>query len=128
LLLKEHSKVVERWRQETDQVVVSIVSRIEIFQGRYATMLKAANGSDLKLAQQRLDRAERDLRPFDVLPITDAVGAKFDELLRSKRTQQVGRADLLIACVVLSRNATLVTRNIKDFKRVPGLRLENWAD
>jgi len=38
------------------------------------------------------------------------------------------RADMLIACIALGHKARLVTRNLKDYKDVPGLRLENWAD
>jgi tRNA(fMet)-specific endonuclease VapC len=36
--------------------------------------------------------------------------------------------DLRIASIVLACDAILVTRNASDFRRVPGLRIENWAD
>ena len=38
------------------------------------------------------------------------------------------RADLLIAIIALANHGTLVTRNLKDFRLVPGLQVENWAD
>ena len=40
--------------------------------------------------------------------------------------QQVGTQDLKIACNCLALDATLLTRNVADFKPVPGLRVENW--
>lgn len=36
--------------------------------------------------------------------------------------------DLRIACIALAHDATLVTRNTKDFAHVPNLKVENWAD
>jgi tRNA(fMet)-specific endonuclease VapC len=39
-----------------------------------------------------------------------------------------GRGDLLIASIALAFQAILVTRNTKDFQRIGGLRVENWAD
>ena len=39
----------------------------------------------------------------------------------------IGANDLLIACHALALNATLVTNNTSEFKRVTGLQLENWA-
>ena len=38
------------------------------------------------------------------------------------------RGDLLTACIALAHDATLVTRNTRDFAVVPGLKIENWAD
>jgi predicted nucleic acid-binding protein len=35
---------------------------------------------------------------------------------------------LLIAAIVLANRATLVSRNLTDFRQVPGLQVENWAD
>ena len=35
--------------------------------------------------------------------------------------------DMLIAAHALSLGVRLVTNNVKEFKRVPGLRVENWA-
>ncbi len=42
--------------------------------------------------------------------------------------EKIGRADLLIAAITLAREATLVTRNVKHFRQVPGLKVENWVD
>jgi tRNA(fMet)-specific endonuclease VapC len=41
---------------------------------------------------------------------------------------RIGTMDLKIACIVLAHDATLLTRNERDFSMVPGLRFENWLD
>jgi len=35
---------------------------------------------------------------------------------------------LLIAAITLANRATIVTRNEKDFRKIPGFRVENWVD
>ncbi|MEJ8856439.1 type II toxin-antitoxin system VapC family toxin [Variovorax robiniae] len=40
----------------------------------------------------------------------------------------IGPYDLLIAAIALAHNLTVVTRNVREFSRVPGLRVENWYD
>ena len=39
----------------------------------------------------------------------------------------VGGMDLRIAAIALENNATVVTRNVVDFQRIPGLLIEDWA-
>ncbi|HEV7406586.1 MAG TPA: type II toxin-antitoxin system VapC family toxin [Chthoniobacteraceae bacterium] len=41
---------------------------------------------------------------------------------------RIGTLDLKIACIVLAHDATLLTRNERDFSLVPDLRFENWLD
>lgn len=43
-----------------------------------------------------------------------------------QRGQVVPAADLMIGCVALAHDLTLVTHNTKDFVLVPGLRLDDW--
>ena len=47
--------------------------------------------------------------------------------LLEKRGRPIGSMDLLIAAHALRLNVRLVTNNMREFKRVPGLRVENWA-
>ena len=44
-----------------------------------------------------------------------------------KKGKTIGSNDLLIAAHALSLNLILVTNNEKEFKRVDGLKIENWA-
>lgn len=128
-LLVDHPRVLERLRQEKDVVATTIISRIEILRGRFAVVLTAADGQELQRAQQRLDQTVAKLAGVPlVIPINEAAANEFDRLRENKKLKKIGRADLLIACITLAQRATLVTRNVKDFRQVPGLQIENWMD
>ena len=47
--------------------------------------------------------------------------------LLEKKGRPIGSMDMLIAAHALSVGARLVTNNVEEFKRVPGLRVENWV-
>lgn len=127
--LRNHARVVERMQSTTDEVAITIVSRIETLQGRFDSLMKAADGIALQRGQQRLDEAEQLLAKIPtVLPIDATGAAEFDRLRQNKKLRKIGRGDLLIAAITLAHRATLVTRNLKDFRQVPGLRVENWID
>ncbi len=48
-------------------------------------------------------------------------------LLHTRGTP-IGPYDVQMAGIALSKNLTIVTRNTREFERVPGLRVENWYD
>lgn len=54
----------------------------------------------------------------------DSAAAREFERLRSMRLR-VGTMDLEIAAIALARNATLLSRNLADFRRIPGLSTED---
>jgi tRNA(fMet)-specific endonuclease VapC len=43
------------------------------------------------------------------------------------RQEPIGERDLLIAAIALANDLTVVTGNIRESRRVPGLRVEDWA-
>jgi len=47
--------------------------------------------------------------------------------LLEKKGRPIGSMDLLIAAHALSLSVRLVTNNVEEFKRVPGLRVDNWV-
>jgi tRNA(fMet)-specific endonuclease VapC len=128
LLLQGHERVTARRAQVTEEVALTVVTRIEVLQGRFAFVLKAEDGEKLLRAQQRLAENERDLEQFIVLGIEAAAAAEFGRLRQNKKLKKIGRADLLIAAITLANRATLVTRNLKDFRQVPGLQVESWTN
>src|SRR3954463_16612208 len=100
--LRNHPRVVERMQRTTDEVAITIISRIETLQGRFDSLLKAADGAELQRGQQRLEEAERDLaRVPAVLPVDAAAAVEFDHLRQIKGLRRIGRADLLIASICL---------------------------
>ena len=79
-------------------------------------------------AQQLLSRTEAFLDLLQVILVDEAATACMDQLQGIRGLRKIGRADLLIASIALARSAILVTRNVRHFRRVPGLTVVNWVD
>lgn len=115
-------------QHSNDIVVTTVVTRIEILRARFEFLMKAANRDELLRAQDSLLESERLLAPWATLFVTEPVADEFDRLRGNRRLKKIGRADLLIAAIVLANRAILVTRNLKPFTQVPNLNVENWID
>ncbi len=118
----------ERIARETEAVALSPITRIESLRGRFEAVIKAAVVPELKRALHRLAETETFLATFRVVEFNDDAILQFGRFRYERRLGKMDRGDLLAACIALAHDATLVTRNTKDFAAVPGLKLENWAD
>jgi predicted nucleic acid-binding protein len=129
LLTYQHANVVRHYEAvpEGEQLAVTAVTRIEVLRGRTDSLLKAANEQELLAAAKRLQATEDALGAFLVLHVEEGAAKHFQALLGQKKLK-MKRPDMLIACIALANDALLVTRNTKDFKKVAGLKLANWAD
>lgn len=83
-----------------------------------------------KSGSQKNHRAlEMFLAPLEVLPFDEAAIWHYGRLRAGleKTGQSIGALDILIAAHALRLDAILVSNNLREFARVPELRLENWA-
>ena len=74
------------------------------------------------------ERIDTLLRQIDVKPLEapiDVIYAKARAAVE-KIGLPIGRNDLLIAAHALATDSILVTDNVKEFSRIPGLKIENW--
>lgn len=125
-----HQRVTERIEKVDpgEAIGTTVITRAEILRARIDFLLKAADGEQLQRAQQRLDSSESLLNDLHIANVNAASAAEFDKLNKQKKLKRIGHADLLIASIVLANDATLVTRNLKHFRQIPHLHIENWAD
>jgi tRNA(fMet)-specific endonuclease VapC len=82
-----------------------------------------------KQGSQRLtNEVMKVLNMLEVQSFGDNAAAHYGSLraLLEKAGQLIGGNDLLIAAHALELGATLVTDNVREFSRVPGLKVENW--
>lgn len=77
-----------------------------------------------------LQALEQFLLPLTVLPFDQDAAAAYGRVrtVLERRGMPIGSLDTLIAAHALSLDLTLVTNNVREFKRVPDLKVENWVD
>ena len=124
-----HPQVTLRLRNCADpDIGTTIISKIEMLRGRMDFLLKAENQERLLRAQQLLNQTEILLEQIPITGFDFKAAGVFDSLRNVSTLRKIGRADLLIASIVLANRATLVTRNLKHFNQFPNLRVVNWVD
>jgi tRNA(fMet)-specific endonuclease VapC len=100
-------------------VALSVITVLELRQGAEKSQQAAANHGRLDLF----------LGPLRVLPFDEEAalaGARLRAHLE-RLGRPIGDLDSLIAAQALAREMILVTNNIREFERVPGLAVENWV-
>jgi tRNA(fMet)-specific endonuclease VapC len=63
---------------------------------------------------------------LEIVPFDDLAATRVNEL--RKQRIRIGSQDLKIAAMVLTCNGLLLSTNLRDFRQVPGLRVENWLE
>ena len=105
--------------------VFSIVSFHEQTLGGHAFLIRARTPAEVIRGHIQLMNVLNIFTTVPVLPFDAAATAVFAGL-QAQRTR-VGTMDLRIAAIALSQGLTLLTRNTRDFGRVPGLVTEDWT-
>lgn len=85
-------------------------------------------GAVKKDSSELLNRVEELLASFNVLPLDREADRHYAEIRThlSRNGRPIGSNDLLIAAHTLALDLILVTDNVDEFARVPGLSIENW--
>lgn len=106
-----------------DQMAIAVTTIEEGLNGWYPLLRKQ---TDTELADVYLQIAQTVelAAQFRILRFDVAAIARYRELQEAKLN--IGKMDTRIAAIALVNNATVVTRNLRDFGRVPGLVCENW--
>jgi tRNA(fMet)-specific endonuclease VapC len=126
LFQKGHPAVCQRAlahsRQELATTVVNVEEQLS---GWYTELRRARKPERLAKTYGRLAACVRFLADLRILDFTEAGIARYQGLLLLKL--KIGRTDLRIAATVLEHRAILVTRNLSDFRQIPGLATEDWS-
>ena len=119
LLNNTNSALNERLRQEEpEDIYLCTVVQIELYYGAYRSLRQEQNLALLELFFQQ----------FTVL-LLNPEAARIAGKIRSELAKlgtPIGPYDLQIAAIALANNLTLVTHNVREFRRVVELRIEDW--
>jgi tRNA(fMet)-specific endonuclease VapC len=104
----------------------TIVTAQEVMQGWLAAINRERAGNDQLTAYARFHAALRDLQKLTLIPFDADAVARFHELQRL--CPRIGTMDLKIAAICIAHETVLLSRNLVDSGKIPGLRVGNWLD
>jgi tRNA(fMet)-specific endonuclease VapC len=80
--------------------------------------------------ERNLEALIRFLTPVDVLPFNDHASFEYGRIRNDlqKAGMPIGPYDMLIGAHAYAAGRVLVTNNTREFRRITGLKIENWLD
>jgi len=118
--MKRRPEVVKsRFQQHQSQIAISTVTVGELVFGAEHSQQVERNLADIEAMTALLE----------TLPFDSHAAYHFGQIraLLYRKGQPIGPYDMMIAGHARSMGLTLVTNNVNEFERVPGLLLENWT-
>lgn len=119
-LNRASEKVVQQFKElSPSQIKLPSITVAELYYGAEKSNFKAKNREKVK----------RFVSTFEIVSFDEKACTAYAKIRHSleRSGTPVGPMDLLIASIGLAHNLTVVTNNIKEFKRVKGLKLQNWV-
>jgi tRNA(fMet)-specific endonuclease VapC len=108
-----------------DELAVTVMTIEEQLSGWYSLLRRATQPPQLARAYQELAESVECFSGWHILPFPESAIAQYDQLAAMRLN--VRKMDLRIAAITQEYGGVLVTRNLRDFQRVPGLTVEDWS-
>ena len=112
------SSIATRFNRHAEQLCISTIVLADLQYGAENSRQVAENLRQIELFVARLE---------SILDFDTRAAVEYGRLRTSLRRQPIGPLDTLIAAHALSRRLILVTGNVSEFDRVPGLEIETWT-
>lgn len=109
----------------SDSAVTTIITFEEQSRGWMARLAKAKNISRQVEDYRKLSQLLENYRAIQVLDFDEKSALHYQDLINARI--RIGTMDLKIAAIAIANNATLLSRNLKDFGKIPSLKVEDWA-
>jgi tRNA(fMet)-specific endonuclease VapC len=108
-----------------DGAATTIINFEEQMRGWLTYLSRARTLTQQAEAYRRLKRHLDNYRTITALDFDLRAATEFQRLRKRYRT--LGTMDLKIAAIVLTNDATLLSRNLADFRKIPALKVEDWT-
>lgn len=122
----EGIEIRKRLRASADKdVVTSIVSYEEQTRGWLSRSARAKTPAEQIKAYDLLHGHLEAYCRIPVLKFDEIASSQFQQLAKAK--VRIATMDLRIAAIAIAHGATILTRNLSDFSRIPGVKAEDWS-
>ncbi|MBU3599832.1 type II toxin-antitoxin system VapC family toxin [Polynucleobacter sp. 30F-ANTBAC] len=119
VLKRRPIKVLEVFNKNASRMAISSITLSELMYGAEKS----------QQVDKNLEAVEEFVSHLEVLSYDAKASQHYGQIKAKleKKGQIIGENDIHIAAHAISQGLTLVTNNLKEFKRVPHLALENWV-
>ncbi len=107
-------------------VFISVISAQESLGGWLAVINGQKSGTAQVKCYQQFRQSMDALAKFSLIDFDHEAALRFEAL--RQQPPRIGTMDLKIAAICLTHDAVLLSRNLRDFEQIPGLRVRNWLD
>jgi tRNA(fMet)-specific endonuclease VapC len=121
----EYDRLAAKLDAADDDMYVTVISLEEQMRGWLAYIAREQSFERQTFAYLKLRELVIDFEGRAMLDFDAASAIQMSRLRKLK--VRIGTMDLKIAAITLAQNATLITRNLVDFRKVPGLVAEDWT-
>jgi tRNA(fMet)-specific endonuclease VapC len=102
-----------------NEIAIPSIVKAELLLGAYKSKNRKGN----------IDKVEQLLTPFEIIAFDDLMTYVYADIRNKveKKGEVIGPNDLLIASIVKFNEGIIVTHNVKEFKRIEGLKVDDWV-
>jgi len=106
---KEVVKKFDSWRTSGERFCISIITKIELL-------------SYPKITAEEIEKVNKFLREFQIIILDEVIATKVAEI---RRKYKLLLADAIIATTAFFTKSTLITRNIKHFRKIKEIKVKS---
>jgi tRNA(fMet)-specific endonuclease VapC len=118
-ILKADPVAVANLKKHThDPIKIGTVTLMELYYGAYKSQKVTSNLAKIRTLENAME----------IIPIGEEVAEIFgrEKVRLEKEGTPLDDFDLVVGCCALAHNLTLVTNNVRHFKRIEGLKIISW--